>query len=224
MAWSFDLKAKRYRSGETGRFLPKRQIVALRDAVVDAATADVRSLAERAARGEISPDAFRSGMRTAIRNAHAAEYIFGRGGVNAMTKADFGRLGQTLRGQYAYLDRFADQVGLGIVSEAQAAARAAMYVNGGTLSFERGQASAWGLATALPCYPGDGGTPCLTNCRCSWDIKQTATAIEATWKVNAEACSGCVTRGQRYAPFVVPAWHAQPDTEPIRLSVVRRVA
>lgn len=222
--WSFDTKARRYRSGETGRFIGKRQVTALRDAVVDAATREARGLAEQAARGEITAEAFRDGMRLAIRNAHAAEFIFGRGGVNSMTPSDFGRLGQTLRQQYAFLDRFASEIEAGTVSEAQASARATMYVNGGTRSFEQGQAAAWGLATALPCYPADGGTPCLTSCRCSWQIKETETAIEATWRVNAEACPGCVARGERYAPFVVPNWHAQPDTAPVRLSAIRRVA
>jgi hypothetical protein len=99
-----------------------------------------------------------------------------------------------------------------------------MYVNGGTMSFEQGQASAWGLAHSLPCYPGDGGTPCLSNCRCSWEIKETEAAIEATWQVNAEACSGCVARGQRYSPLVVPTWHAQPDTAPVRLTLMGRAA
>ena len=75
----------------------------------------------------------------------------------------------------------------------------------------------------MPCYPGDGGTECLSNCRCSWDITQTETAIEATWEVNAEACPGCVARGERYSPYVVPAWHAQPDMAPVRLAALQRL-
>lgn len=221
--WGYDRTARRYRDLGSGRFLPRRDVVALRDAVVDAAGAEARSLAERAARGEITPDQFRSGMRVVVRNAHVAEYVFGRGGVNAMGPADFGRLGQTLRSQFAYLERFAFDLQVGKPSEAQAAARAQLYVNGGTLSFERGQAAAWGIGNQLPAMPADGGTPCLSNCRCRWDIKETEAAIEATWRLGAgESCDGCKARAARYAPYSMPRYVAQPDTAPVRLAAVRR--
>ncbi len=222
--WSFDVRAKRYRSGETGRFLAKAKVVAIRDTVVDAATREARSLAGQAAKGAISPETFRDGMRLAIRNAHGAEYIFGRGGIPSMTSADFGRLGAEMRRQFTYLDGFAREIEAGLVSEAQAAARAQMYVNGGTKAFELGQSAAWGIEGQLPLMPGDN---CLgmSNCRCSWSIHETGGMVEATWKLGgANPCGPCQGNAARYAPLSIPARWAQPQTDPVRLSDVRRVA
>lgn len=220
--WGYDPRAHRYRDLSTGRWLPKRTVTDIRDRVTDAAGVEARSLAERAVRGEITPDAFRQQMRVVVRNAHAAEAIFGRGGVNSMTSADFGRLGRTLRQAYARLETLVLSVETQTVSEAQAANRAQMAVNGATLSFEQAQAASWGLQ--LPVMPADGGTPCLSNCKCAWQIKETDTAIEARWRVEANPCSGCAQRAATYNPYSVPKWHAQPDATPVRLTAIRRVA
>jgi hypothetical protein len=213
--WGFDTKAKRYRAGETGRFLAKKVVVQLRDDVVAAAAKDARNLAERAARGEITPEAFRDGVRVAVRNAQAAEYLFGRGGQNAMTPTDFGRLGGILRQAYARLEPLV--MGVGSISEAQAANRAQMAVDGGVRAYEQGHASAWGVARMLPLYPGDN---CLgmTNCRCSWDIKETDTTIDCTWKLGgSDPCGPCQSNAAYYDPYSITKGYAQPDAAPVRL-------
>lgn len=223
--WGFDTRSNRYRDRDSGRFLGKRAVLDLRDRLVAAADTQMRTLASQAATGAIAPVAFRSGMRDLLRNVHGAEAIFGRGGIHAMTSADWGRLGGTLRTQYAYLDGFVADLANGALSEAQAMARAGMYANGGTLSFEQARASAWGLAGQLPCYPADGGTQCLSNCRCRWDIRQTETTVDAYWRLSAgESCPGCQGRAATYAPFSVPKPYAVPDATPVRLSAMRRVA
>jgi hypothetical protein len=223
--WSYDTKAKRYRSGDSGRFMPKAQVVALRDAVIEASAREAESLARRVAAGEITPAAFREGMRTAIRNSYGANAIFGRGGVNAMTPADFGRLGATLRRQYGFLDRFVLELEAGRVSTAQAANRAKMYVDGGAKAFEQGRAAAWGIDGQLPLYPGDN---CDGNdrCRCSWVLVRKEDVIEATWTLGgADPCGPCQANAARYNPYTIPARWAQPATEPVRLrDLVRSVA
>lgn len=222
--WSFDTTARRYRSGDTGRFLPRRDVVALRDAVVNAAGAEAQAIGQRVVAGDISAEEFRDSMRLLIRNAHGAQAIFGRGGVNAMTPADFGRLGASLRKQYAYLDGFVADVEAGVISEAQAAARAQMYVNGSVKSYELGQAAAWGLQGQLPEYPGDSCLG-LSNCRCSWDIRETADAIEATWKLGSEKpCPPCQRNAENWSPLMLPKWTARPDTTPVTFGGLRRVA
>lgn len=217
MAWSYDRNVRRYRSGN-GRFLAKSKVVAIRDAVVDAAAKEARDLAAKAVRGEITADAFRAGMRVAIRNAHVAEYSFGRGGINAMTSADFGRIGNTLRNQYAYLENFVTAIESSTLSEAKAAARAAQYMGAGVTSFEQGQAAAWGVN--LPTYPGQ---LCLGggSCRCRWDIKETETEIQAQWVTESKPCDVCAGLGNRYNPFSIPKYRAQPDTTPVRLSAIK---
>ena len=222
--WSFDAHAKRYRSGQTGRFIGKKVVVQLRDDVVSAAAKDARQLAERAARGEVTAEELRAGLRLAVRNAQAAEYIFGRGGVNAMTNADFGRLGSTLRTAYARLEPLILDATTGRASEAQAANRAQMAVDGGVKAFEQGQASTWGVAGQLPLYPGDN---CLgmTNCRCSWSISEGDYTIDATWTLGgADPCGPCQQNAARYTPYSIIKPYANPEAGPVRLTMVRRAA
>lgn len=218
--WGFDVKAKRYRDLSSGKFLGKKSVVAIRDAVVAAATADARALAERAVRGEITTDEFRAGMRVALRNAHVAEYALGRGGVNAMTPSDFGKVGRALRDQYAYLNRFALEIEAGMLSEAQAAARASTYTGAGVTSFEQGQASAWGATT--PILPGQ---DCygMGNCRCSLSYKETETTIEITWNLGGtNPCPVCQQHAGDFSPYVTPKAYAVADRSPVRLAQLPR--
>lgn len=220
--WVYDGAAHRYRDLETGRFLPKSRVVDLRDRVTEAAGAEARALAERYASGTIDAGAFRAGMRDAIKHAHIANYVFGRGGVNAMTQADFGRIGGNLRVQYQFLERFIADVEAGMLSSAQAGARAELYINGSTRSYELGQASSWGLVAALPLYPGD-NCDGRANCRCSWSLSETPDTINATWRLGGDdPCGPCQGNAASYNPYVVPKHVAQTDRAPVRLVAVFR--
>jgi hypothetical protein len=222
MPFRWQPTANRWRDETSGRFLGNRQVVALRDEAVAAAGRDARSLAERAVRGEVAPDAFRAGMREVSRNAHTANYLLGRGGVNAMQASDFRTLATSLRTEFGHIDRFAWDVEAGTLSEAQAAARAELYAGAGVRSYEQGVASAWGVEAELPGYPADGGTQCLSRCRCSWRLNPTEHGIAATWVLGgADPCDGCRQRAAAWNPVVVMPTAA--PTEPVRLSVVRRM-
>lgn len=224
MTWSFSPSAKRYRSDSTGRFIAKSVVTEIRDAVVDAAADEARDLAGKVVRGEITAAEFRDGMRVAIRNSHGANYIFGKGGVRSMTPSDWGRMGQSLREQYAYLEDFIRDIQGGIVSEAQAANRAKMYTDGGVKAFEMGQAATWGVAGTIPEYPGE-NCEGRSNCRCSWIIIETDTDIEATWKLGGEdPCGPCQSNAATYNPWVIPKPYPGSETAPqkVRLFSVNR--
>ncbi|KPV42211.1 hypothetical protein SE17_44475, partial [Kouleothrix aurantiaca] len=56
----------------------------------------------------------------------------------------------------------------------------------------------------LPAMPGDGTSPCLTHCRCAWDV----TALEGeqnydcTWTLgDTEHCQVCKQRAVEWAPL-----------------------
>lgn len=199
--WSFDQRISRYRDGRTGRFIPKADVVALRDNIVDKARDESASLAERLRIGAISRGEFTDGMRGLVTNAHGAQYLFGRGGLNAVTSKDVSTLQQAIVGQYGYIDNFANDLLSGDVSEARARQRAHMYADGSIQSYERARAASFNVD--LPAYPGDGGTPCLTGCCCSWDISRKDGVVSATWKVGgADPCSGCLDRAAKWDPWV----------------------
>ena len=56
-------------------------------------------------------------MRSQIKQSYIDKYIAGRGGIEQMTQADWGSIGGMTADQYRYLDKFADEVAGGKLSE-----------------------------------------------------------------------------------------------------------
>lgn len=219
----FDAIKRRIRDSAIGRFITRRQMARLRDDAAATAGQQMRDLVAKAARGELPAETFRTEFKTLVRNVNGAQYLLGRGSVHAMSGKDFSTLTDLIRHQHSYADGFADVIGT--LSEAQAMVRADMYADAGIYAFERGQASAWGIESHLPGYPGDGTCFGLTRCRCRWVMRETETEIEATWTLGAaDACPVCVGRSQSWAPVRVPKPYAVPDATPVRLAAIRRVA
>lgn len=155
---------------------------------------------DRYLRGEMSRSELESTMRTTIKDTHIVEYVLAHGGRTSMSLADWGRLGQIIRGQYSYLNGFLDA--LNSMSAAQALARAALYAHSARSSYWRGLAQVNSIS--LPAYPGDGTTRCKMNCRCRWHLEYSATEIRAYWQLGAaEHCPDCVARAAEWNPIVV---------------------
>lgn len=201
--WEFDssVGVKRYRNLETGRFISRSNVLAMRDEYVNKQREWGKDLAGMVARKEISVQKFEREFRDRIKTTYGAEYMFGRGGKNAMTSQDWGRLGPMIREQYVFAHGFAADIAAGRLTEAQIAARADLYFSSATYAFERGHAAMFGELD-LPAYPGDGGTACKMNCRCHWDIKETTTVWRATWRLTpGENCEGCRSRAGSWNPY-----------------------
>lgn len=142
-------------------------------------------------------------MRKELRTTYTAQYMAGRGGKNVMTQSDWGKVGNMLKGQYAYLNDFAKEIASGKLSQAQIAARAGMYTSSASQAYERGKVAAYG-APDLPAYPGDGATACRGNCKCRWSIKETKTSWVCRWVLSAvENCGDCVERAGKWNPLVI---------------------
>lgn len=207
--WEFSRGAKRYRDVRTGRFLTNATITTLRNGLASSREGTIRGLAQMLGRGDLSIQRWELEMREAIKLTHGAEYVFGRGGFRQMTQADWGRVGSIVKDQYSYLNGFSRDIANGRYTNAEGnlsvaavEARAVMYAGAGVYSFSVGREVAFpGLQ--LPCHPGDGGTPCLANCRCSWRLAETQSEYRATWLLGAtEHCEGCLARAGAFAPFV----------------------
>jgi hypothetical protein len=168
--WSYDQETNAYVNAQTGKYLSKRETVRLRDEVAEQARRDTTALALALRNGEISKGEFTTQMHQTLATTYGAQYILGRGGMDAMTARDMTHLQEQIVGQFSYVDKFGNDLMSGSVSEAQARNRANMYADAGVQAHERGVASSWNLD--LPAYPADGGTACMSNCRCHWDIKR----------------------------------------------------
>lgn len=140
-----------------------------------------------------SPGAFRRTMAQAINRAHTAAYIAGTAerlkvspkAVKGLSRAERKELQATVAAQLKYLDGFVADLRAGRLTPAQASARAALYAGAPQATY--GQARYPGL----PFYPGDGGTPCKGNCRCSWHEEDGAHYYRLG---AAEHCGGCTSR------------------------------
>jgi hypothetical protein len=198
VAWQYDAASRRYR-GADGRYLGQKAMVGLRDAFTDNLKGRAADLATRRAEGDLSQNDWERQMRALVKAAHIDLHCLGRGGRRQMAPADWGRVGASIKAQYAYLGRFADDTAN--LSEAQMRARAGLYVEAATTAYEKGRAAAWDVS--LPAYPGE-GSECLTNCRCAWDLRETEQGVEATWQLSAaESCPTCISRGAQWNPLIV---------------------
>jgi hypothetical protein len=203
LPWEWDDRIKRYRDLVSGRFVAAKKLVQLRDTFVERVMSRSDALIDRLAGGEINVQQWVGEMRTLIRKTYMAEAEAAIGGRNAMTSADFGRVGGQLQRQYQYLNNFAEEMRNGKLSPGQARVRARMYINGATQAFERAKTHSAGIPD-LPQYPGDGRTQCLSNCKCTWEIVDTETAWECTWSLGiAEHCDDCVSNASKWNPLMI---------------------
>lgn len=199
--WQFDSRARRFREVSTGRFLSSKVAVDLRDGFQERRRADVDALTRRLAEKEISVQAWEAEMTQALRQLFNAQWAYGRGGLNAMTPADWDRAAELVEAQRVYLRAFAEDIASGRLSEAQINARARLYYGASRGAYERGRASAFNVR--LPVHPGE-NSPCGANCACHWSLRDAGETIEATWKRTAsESCSVCKQRARDYAPLVI---------------------
>jgi hypothetical protein len=202
----WDTVSRRYRNTETGKWISHADVAGLRDQFA----MEQRVWADQAVRAMVRGDwtvrRWELEIRDRLKRVYLAEYMLGRGGQQAMTQADYGRVGNMLRDQYQYLRTFALDVQAGTMSEAQIAARTQLYHESSIQAFERGKAAAYSGDLILPAWPADGFTRCKARCRCRWSITETKTAWKAYWKLHttAEACADCENRARLYAPYVQP--------------------
>lgn len=212
MGWRWNPRAKRYQDDENGRFMTRDYALTLVDQSISITTDRVQGLSSLVGNGRLSPRDWESRMRDEIKTEYIRQYGFGRGGLANMKQSDWGRIGGMLQKQYRYLDRFAQEIRDGNLTEGQIATRANMYINSARQAFERGRAVAIGVPVSrLPAYPGDGTTECLTSCKCSWvfveitDGEGNITGWECYWELEpmAEHCDTCLTRAGQWSPFII---------------------
>ena len=188
-----------------GTFVSEKTLVNVRDTWIKARGPVVRDLAAQLKAGNISISEWVLEMRTELKTVHGAQFVLGRGGLGNMTQSDWGKLGANLRQQYGYLNDFANQtIANPQWSEGRIAARAQMYLEASSASFEQGRSRGVGTPS-LPQYPGDGNTQCLTNCKCYWRIVSKATEWHCYWTLQAaEHCPDCVENAGKWNPLILP--------------------
>ena len=191
--FNFDNAAQRWRDSSTGRFVSNEAVQDEMFQHSDATHSSLESLTRSLYSGDISLAQWQVAVASELKDAHLAQAMYAVGGRANMGFAEFGRVGQTLREQYAYLDKFAQDIAAGNVSESMALSRIAHYGDSCKQSYwnEYIEKSSglldWNLGATdeqncgdcpriaggspytketIPSSPADGATQCKGRCRC----------------------------------------------------------
>ena len=126
----------RYRDTRTGRFVPAATVRRELDVYIDASDDAARALTKALRNRELSLADWELAMRREIKRTHLNAIALERGGWSNLRPADFGRVGQIIREQYAYLRRFAQQIADGTQKlDGRAEVRAQLYTSAGRSSW-----------------------------------------------------------------------------------------
>lgn len=198
--FNFDNTAQRWRDSSTGRFVSNEAVVSEMRVHQEASYSTLESLTKSLYRGDISLAQWQIATASELKDAHLAQAIFAAGGRANMGQAEWGRVGQTLREQYGFLDKFAQAIADGTVSEAQALARIDMYGDATQQSYwgewaqgRKGKKIYYRLNISEHCsdcldrvagnpytfetlrgYPGDGSTKCGARDKCTMEEEEDA--------------------------------------------------
>lgn len=135
-------KTAQYINARTGRFVPRSEIRAQLDKVIDASTEAMRGLSQQLRDGAINLADWQMGMMQQIKTTHLAGAAMQRGGWQQMTQADFGRVGRIVRAEYRFLGQFANEIASGKVKlDGRLLVRASQYGQAGRETY----LTFWGL-------------------------------------------------------------------------------
>lgn len=104
--------SKRY-IAPNGRFVSIERVRQALNDFIDLTTGNMKALSQDLVEGRISLGAWQKEMQVLIKQTNLAGASVERGGWYQMTPSDFGAVGQKIRGEYEYLQNFANQIASG---------------------------------------------------------------------------------------------------------------
>lgn len=96
-----------------GRFVPRSEVRRALDTALRAEQKRTQRLARDLRAGRVTLTQWRTEMRDVIKNVHVYSAASAQGGWAQLSQADYGRIGQIVRGEYGHLERFARQISRG---------------------------------------------------------------------------------------------------------------
>ena len=142
--------------------------------------------------GRVTVDDWQAGVAQDLLVHHYAAYMQASGS-NKVSEAARQKLNALVGQQVERLNLFADALDGRDVTDADAA-RLNLYAEALKASYSMGATK----GVSLPAYPGDGSTPCIGHCGCSWQEQSDG------WywvRGKTDSCSVCVQRAGDWAPY-----------------------
>lgn len=126
---------ERYRSSASGRFVSRKDILSLTNDQVTASSARMSDLTVAVTEGRITPAVWQEQMRTEQRRLTLQNSALGSGGWDQMTPKDFGRVGASLRQDYARITGTAADIADGKITLPEALARVNRYAGNARVQY-----------------------------------------------------------------------------------------
>lgn len=208
--WRWSAGARRYQ-GPDGKFLSAADTAELRNDFLGKQRDAMLELGRKFGADEITVPQFEWAMRERIKLSTTTEFVYGRGGRQAMTSDDRQAIAELVKEQHVYLNEFAKSAAAGDLSPAQIQNRAGMYASAGIHAHASGEAAAWADSdheernirggSVQPCgecptlsargwvaggtLPLPGSRECTSRCRCHLERRAVAQSEERTLRVVA---------------------------------------
>lgn len=167
--------------------------------IIDRILVDVDNLLSDLEAGDITAALWRDRMARSLARGHLAAFMDGQGS-SEIAAASMKRLLKDVGVQLGFLDNFTVEIQGAAEFQKGWNARAAMYVEQTGASFYSGKFKMW----PLPAMPRDGSSQCLSNCTCSWDIRELKGEgnADAYWRLGpSDNCQTCTERAEQWAPL-----------------------
>jgi hypothetical protein len=110
--FTYNPASGRYKDA-AGKFVPNAEVRAAVDVALAKADRRASALLEQLRLRRISLADWQLAMQREISSVHIYNAVLAKGGKNAMTAADYGRVGNEIKRQYQYLRRFAEDIAFG---------------------------------------------------------------------------------------------------------------
>ena len=137
MDLTFNAVAGRF-ADERGRFVSEARVRQAVDQIADTASARLTAASTRLLAGELSLASWQVESMATVKSAHLATSTIANGGAARMGFSEYGRVGNHLRGEYAYMRDMAAQIADGRQPlNGSLTARAAQYGQGVRVTYER---------------------------------------------------------------------------------------
>ena len=122
----WDNRTLRYR-GQGGRFVKRSAITSALDKAIDETKNRIVGISGQLQRGEINLSDWTLQMRDAIKAQHTLSAGIARGGKLQMSPAEWSRVGNQVKPQYQYLQKFAREIANGLPLNGRFLQRAQLY-------------------------------------------------------------------------------------------------
>lgn len=128
--FTWDADSTRYRNKDTGRYYAESRILALADGYTENVNTRLTDLTERFINGDMELGNWQRQVARILKDGYIINAAIGRGGINQLDNADYGRIGGHLRFEYRHLNDFAQAIKDGKLTPAQIQMRIRMYADG----------------------------------------------------------------------------------------------